>query len=88
MLHELNQLTLSPGTPTDTVYVTLLAIYVLREAYDDYEAEWTLLVKKATQWLQSVGVAKPANIIKKFSLTIVADAESDIDTRLAALMMI
>ena len=49
-----------------------MAIYILREAYDDYEDEWQLLVKKANKWLQSVGVAKPAAIIKKFTLAVLA----------------
>ena len=63
---------LGAGADIETVYLTLLAIYILREAYDDYEDEWQLLVKKAYKWLQSIGVAKPAAIIKKFTLAVLA----------------
>ena len=31
----------------ETAYATLLAIYVLAEAFDDKEDEWLLLVRKA-----------------------------------------
>ena len=48
--------------------MTLLAIYVLEEAFADYEAEWSLIVRKAKTYLEQAGVDKPNNLVKKFSL--------------------
>lgn len=55
----------------DIVYVTLLAIYLLQEAFGDREDEWTLLSKKATTWLKNAGIAKPQQLINKFALQLV-----------------
>lgn len=52
----------------DTAYATLLAIYVLQEAFSDREDEWALLSQKAFSWLKSTGVAKPHQLLNKFSL--------------------
>ena len=32
--------------------------------------EWQLIVSKAKAWLEKVGVPKPANFIKKFTLVL------------------
>jgi len=52
------------------VFVTLLAIYLLQEAFGDSEDEWTLLARKAKTYLKSVGVDKPDKLIKKFTLQV------------------
>mmetsp|Transcript_26563 Transcript_26563/g.33112 ORF Transcript_26563/g.33112 Transcript_26563/m.33112 type:complete len:184 (-) Transcript_26563:141-692(-) len=36
----------------ETVYLTLLAWYVLEEAYGDFEDEWQLIADKAKTWLE------------------------------------
>jgi len=65
----LSHLTLT-GSDLETVYLTLLAWYILEEAYVDFEDEWQLIVGKAKTWLESVGVPKPASFVKKFTLTL------------------
>ena len=61
---------LSDPALKDQVFVTLLAIYLLQEAFGDSEDEWTLLARKAKTYLKSVGVDKPDKLIKKFTLQV------------------
>ena len=61
---------LSDQAIKDQVFVTLLAIYLLQEAFGDSEDEWTLLARKAKTYLKSVGVDKPDKLIKKFTLQV------------------
>ena len=44
---------LSVGGDVETLYVTLLAIYVLTELFEDREGEWTLIVCKAKTYLKN-----------------------------------
>ena len=64
----LSQVSLSGDA--EAVYLTLLAWYILEEAYGDNEDEWQLIIAKAKTWLESVGVPKPASFVKKFSLAL------------------
>jgi len=59
------------GTDEQTAYTTLLAIYILNEAFDERESEWTLLVRKAKAFLKAAGVDKPEKLLKLFSLDVV-----------------
>ena len=68
MQQALSATPLSDGTDAEIVYLTLLAWYILEEAFDDDEAQWRLIVAKTKTWLQSVGIAKPANLVKLFTL--------------------
>ena len=56
----------------EIVYTTLLAIYILAEAFDDKEDEWTLLARKAKAYLKSVGVDKPDKILRLFTAEVKA----------------
>lgn len=64
----LSQVEFKGGVDRDTVYLTLLAWYILREVFADSENEWQLIVDKAKNWLEAAGVSKPANLVKKFTL--------------------
>jgi len=48
----------------------LLAWFILEEVFADKEDEWRLIVSKAKSWLESVGVQKPAGLVKKFSVNL------------------
>ena len=48
--------------------MTLLAIFLLMEAFGHKEDEWTLLVRKAKAYLKKAGVDKPDKVLKKFNL--------------------
>jgi len=48
--------------------MTLIALHVLHEKFSNREAEWTLIAKKAKNWLITMGLARPANLIKKMTL--------------------
>ncbi len=51
--------------------MTLLAWYILEEVYGDAEDEWQLIVSKAKKWLISVGVERPAQLIKMFNMPLI-----------------
>lgn len=44
--------TLADGITAETVYLTLLAIHILQECYEDDQGEWTLIARKARTWLE------------------------------------
>ena len=66
----LDQFELKNGADRQVVFLTLLAWYILQESFAQLEDEWQLIVSKSKKWLESVGVSKPANIVKKFSLSL------------------
>ena len=43
-------------TDKNTVYTTLLAIYVLQELFAANEDQWVLLVRKAKTYLKNAGI--------------------------------
>ena len=59
------------GVDKETLYVTLLAIYVLAEVFGDKEDEWTLLVRKAKAFLKKAGIAKPDKLYSQFNLQLI-----------------
>ena len=52
-------------------YLTLLALFILEEAFADYEDEWDLIARKARTFLQGLGIQKPGTLTKKFTLTVI-----------------
>jgi hypothetical protein len=50
--------------------MTLIALFILQEKFEDREEEWTLLARKAKNWLKQVGVAKPDGLLAGMNLTI------------------
>ena len=55
----------------DTIYYTLLALFILQEAFKENEDEWQLIARKAKEYILSVSqITKPMTIVKKFSLKI------------------
>ena len=59
------------GEAFEVAYLTLLALFILEEAFDDYEDEWELIARKAKEYLTKVsGIDKPLTIARKFSLTV------------------
>lgn len=45
-------LELQEGTDSTVIYLTLLALYILAEAYEDYEDEWQMIASKAREFLR------------------------------------
>ena len=64
----LSSISLTGGANAEAVYLTLLALYILQECFDDYEDEWELIARKAKTFLQSSGVQKPDNLVKQFTI--------------------
>ena len=48
----LGQIELKAGTDSTTIYLTLLALYILTEAYEDYEDQWQMIASKARSYLR------------------------------------
>jgi hypothetical protein len=62
LLNELQTLTTSGKkllSPIGDILMTIIALYVLEEKFEDNEEEWTLLAKKAKAWLKNAGLDKP-----------------------------
>ena len=43
---------------------------ILQEVFEDKEDEWTLVAKKAKNWLKQVGLDKPEQFYKNMSLAL------------------
>lgn len=52
----------------EQIYATLLAIFLLTEAFSHKEDEWTLLVRKAKAYLKAAGLDKSDKVLRKFNL--------------------
>ena len=53
----------------EKIYLTLLALYLLEEAYADEEDQWQMIARKAKTYLeQTGGISKPNLFIRKFTL--------------------
>ena len=46
------------------IVTTLVALYILSEFFEDQEDEWTLVAKKAKNWLKQQGIERPENLLK------------------------
>ena len=67
-INHLSTTTLAQDTDLETIYVTLVAIHVLQEAFEHKCNEWTLLARKAKTYLKQVGVSKPEKLLNLFTL--------------------
>ena len=61
----LEALTLKANADKEQIYVTLLALFLLLEAFGHKEDEWMLLVRKAKSYLKEAGVDKPDKVLRK-----------------------
>jgi len=52
------------------VLLTLVALFILQEKFEEREDEWTLIAKKAKTWLKQVGLAKPDKFLTSINLGI------------------
>ena len=52
----------------EQVYLTLLALFILEESYSENVQEWQMIARKAKTYLEQAGVAKPNNLVMKFTL--------------------
>lgn len=66
--NALAQLRLSEDIDVETAYMTLLACFILEEAFADYEDQWQLIANKARKWLEAAGIPKPSTLVSKFKL--------------------
>ena len=52
------------------IYLTILALFVLKKVFVDREDEWQLLAVKAKTLLKQCGVKKPDGLIKQVKILI------------------
>ena len=52
------------------VYLTILALWILKEKYDEQEDEWQMIAKKAKNYLKEQGFEKVEQLYKIGSLTL------------------
>ena len=72
VLDSLREVQIQDATiSVDSVYLTLLALYILQESFADREDEWKLIAVKAKNWLVSAGVPRPKTYLKMFTLELV-----------------
>lgn len=70
LISELQALEKGLLSQSGDVLTTLLALFILQEKFEDREEEWTLLAKKAKNWLKKAGLAKPDQWISKVSILV------------------
>lgn len=66
ILSMLDEYKLTENIDKTTISLTLLALYILREVFDDRKDEWELLAKKAKEYLKQIGLPKADSIVSKF----------------------
>ena len=75
---------LPEGVTIDNVYLTLLALRLFRNVYEDREEELSLIVKKAVTWLKSIGLLDHEEFIRAFSLKTLFPLAREITPEIAA----
>lgn len=60
-------LNLPAGVTANEIYLTLLAMYILKTEYSDRQQELSLIWRKATAWLRSIGIAEPDAVVRLFT---------------------
>eukprot|EP00347_Sterkiella_histriomuscorum_P005979 403354535 len=50
------------------VWLTILALFILREKFDHQEDEWSMIAKKAKNYLKSQGITKIESLLKLINL--------------------
>jgi hypothetical protein len=52
-------------TTVEKVIYTILALWILKERFEDQEDEWQMIARKAKNFLKSLGITKLEPIFKK-----------------------
>ena len=71
---QLDNMTLTEDR--EIVYITLMALFILREAFAHREDEHVMICQNAKVWLTAAGVQKPDKLVRKFTLPLVQWATS------------
>ena len=56
--------------PAAGILLTLAALFILQEKFEDSEDEWTLIAKKAKSYLKQAGLQKPDIMMAKINLEV------------------
>jgi hypothetical protein len=55
----------------DTIWCTLLALWLLEEVFGQRSNEWNLLAQKAKKFIKKAGIAKPDKIIRQMKYKLI-----------------
>lgn len=55
----------------ETAWVTLIALYLLHEKFEERESEWKLIADKAKEYLKRIGLAKPDKVVRALEFDLV-----------------
>ena len=63
---EIGKIKVNKAIPCNlhSVYLTILALFVLKEVFVDREEEWQLLAQKAKTLLRNCGITKPEGLLR------------------------
>ena len=69
VFEELNKIkfTLPADINQKHIYLTLLALFIIKDCYAERAQEFSLIKRKAVTWLQSIGLADPDRILRHFT---------------------
>jgi len=51
-----------------TVYLTILALYILNDQFDEEKEQWVTLARKAKSTLKKIGVSNPDGLTRNFEI--------------------
>ncbi|CDW81665.1 UNKNOWN [Stylonychia lemnae] len=55
----------------EQVWITLLALYILQKKFSANKNEWQLVAQKGKDYIRSMGIQKPDNIVKKIGYKLI-----------------
>lgn len=61
---------ISAKSKLQAAFTTLIALFILQEAFEDDQDKWQMIAKKAIDFLKSVNIQKPQQLVNKLSLEI------------------
>ena len=66
---ELNKIkfTIPAGINQKNIYLTLLALLIIKNCYAERAQEFALMKRKAVTWLQSIGLVDPDRMLRHFT---------------------
>ncbi|CDW72325.1 UNKNOWN [Stylonychia lemnae] len=66
LIKEIKQL-LNDQVAFDSIWITLLALYILQKKFNSKKNEWKLVAQKGNFYIRLYGIKKPDNFIKKIN---------------------
>ena len=62
---------LNDKTQIDRVWLTVIALWIMKERFDEKEDEWTMIARKSKNYLKKLGINRVDSLFKKLNLEII-----------------